>query len=55
MWISNGYVIPITIRQRNQASNYIPPPETFFIELESGLGFVELQPNLSLVLTEEAP
>tara|TARA_B100001057_G_scaffold435601_1_gene466008 strand:+ start:2228 stop:2395 length:168 start_codon:yes stop_codon:yes gene_type:complete len=55
MWLSNGYIIPITIRQRNQAANYIPPPETFFIELESGLGFVELQPNLSLALTEEAP
>ena len=55
MWISKGYIIPITIRQRNQAPNYTPPPETYFIELESGLGFVELQQTTFLALTEEAP
>tara|TARA_B100001094_G_scaffold260991_1_gene261611 strand:- start:238 stop:402 length:165 start_codon:yes stop_codon:yes gene_type:complete len=54
MWLGNGYVIPITIKQRLGA-NYIPPPETFFIELESGLDFVELQQTTFLALTQEAP
>jgi len=32
-----------------------PPPQDFFIELESGLGFIELQNTTGLLLQEAAP
>ncbi len=33
----------------------VPPAETFFIELENGLGFLELQNTTDLLLQEVAP
>lgn len=32
-----------------------PPAQTFFIELENGLGFLELQNTTDLLLQEAAP
>ena len=32
-----------------------PPAETFFVELENGLGFLELQNTTDLILHEAAP
>ncbi len=32
-----------------------PPPGTWYIELENGLGFIELQNSTDLLLQEAAP
>jgi hypothetical protein len=32
-----------------------PPPQQFFMELEDGSGFMELEPSTDLMLQESAP
>lgn len=32
-----------------------PPPQQFFMELEDGSGFMELEPSTDLMLQEAAP
>ena len=32
-----------------------PPPQEFFMELENGSGFMELEPSTDLMLQEAAP
>ena len=53
--LSNKLTTPSLRLPGGDAITPPPPPVTFYMELENGSGFMELEPSTDLMLLETAP